>query len=92
LKFQKSPVLLAVNKSENLKNFEMESSKYLSLGLGEPIPISAIHGTNTGELLDQLVSKIPKITIPYRDNIVKVAIVGKPNAGKSSLLNFLNGK
>jgi len=92
LKFQKSPVLLAVNKCENLQKFELESSKYFSLGLGEPVPISAIHGTNTGELLDKLVSKIPKITIPYKDNIVKVAIVGKPNAGKSSILNFLTGK
>ena len=92
LKFQKKPVILAVNKCENLKNFEAESSKFWSLGIGEPIPISAIHGTNTDTLLDKTIEKLPKINFPFDENSIKIAIVGKPNVGKSSILNFLTNR
>ena len=92
LKFQQTPVLLAVNKCENLKNFELESAKFWSLGFGEPIPISAIHGTNTDVLLDKTVENLPKISFPFSDNSIKVAIIGKPNVGKSSILNFLTNR
>ena len=89
LKFQKIPVLLAVNKCENLKKFELESSKFWSLGCGEPIPISAIHGTNTDVLLDKTTEYLPQVSFPFSENSIKIAIVGKPNVGKSSILNFL---
>ncbi|ABW98167.1 engA (nucleomorph) [Hemiselmis andersenii] len=92
LKFQKTPVLLAVNKSENLKKFDSEGSKFWSLGFGEPIPISAIHGTNTDVLLDKTITHLPKISFPFSETSIKVAIIGKPNVGKSSILNFLTNK
>jgi GTP-binding protein len=92
LKFQKVPVFLVVNKCENLTNFQNNSLRFWSLGLGEPIPISAIHGTNSGELLDKVVNFLPKVNLPYIENTIKVAIIGRPNVGKSSILNFLIGK
>lgn len=92
LKFQKTPVLLAVNKCENLKKFETESSRFWALGFGEPIPISAIHGTNTDVLLDKTTKNMPKINFPFSENTIKVAIIGKPNVGKSSILNFLTNR
>lgn len=92
LKFQRTPVLLAVNKCENLNFFELNCSKFWSLGIGSPIPVSAIHGTNTDQLLDQTIKYLPKINFPLIGNTVKVAIIGKPNVGKSSILNFLTGR
>nr|UXY87850.1 GTP-binding protein EngA [Cryptomonas curvata] len=92
LKFQKTPVILAVNKCENFNNYDSDINKFWSLGFGEPIPISAIHGTNTGELLDKIIKYIPKISLSYIDDIPSVAIIGRPNVGKSSILNFLHGK
>jgi GTP-binding protein len=92
LKFQRAKVFLVVNKCENIINFELESSKFWSLGFGEPIPVSAIHGTNSGELLDQVVNHLPKVNLPYVENIIKIAIIGRPNVGKSSILNVLIGK
>mmetsp|Transcript_21306 Transcript_21306/g.48037 ORF Transcript_21306/g.48037 Transcript_21306/m.48037 type:complete len:518 (-) Transcript_21306:923-2476(-) len=92
LKFQKAPVFLVVNKCENLTNFQTDNLRFWSLGLGEPIPISAIHGTNSGELLDKVVNCLPKVNLPYIENTIKVAIIGRPNVGKSSILNFLLGK
>jgi GTPase len=92
LKFQKTPVILAVNKCENFNSYELNINKFWSLGFGEPIPISAIHGTNTGELLDKIIGYIPKISLSYTDDIPSVALIGRPNVGKSSILNFLHGK
>ena len=92
LKFQKTPVVLAVNKCENFNNNLFNIDKFWSLGFGEPIPISAIHGTNTGELLDKIITYIPKIYLPYTDDIPSISIIGRPNVGKSSILNFLHGK
>ncbi|MDP4276649.1 MAG: ribosome biogenesis GTPase Der [Bacteroidota bacterium] len=82
------PILLVVNKSDT---FEMEygAAEFYSLGLGDPIAISAMNGTNTGDFLDLLVSKFDKnkeIVEKY-DDLPKIAIIGRPNAGKSSLIN-----
>ena len=68
------------------------ASEFFELGLGEPYPVSAIHGTGTGDLLDALVASLPAQEESVEDDSVKIAIVGKPNAGKSSLLNKLVGK
>ena len=85
------PVLLVVNKCESLAERDA-APQFYELGLGDPYPISAVHGTDTGDLLDVLVKTFPPETPTVEDDSVKIAIVGKPNAGKSSLLNRLVGR
>jgi GTPase len=85
------PVLLVVNKCENEAR-RMAAVEFYELGLGEPYPISALHGTGTGDLLDALVATFAKEGQEAEDESVKIAIVGKPNVGKSSLLNRLLGE
>jgi GTP-binding protein len=87
------PVLLVVNKADSAARRDM-ALQFYELGMGEPYPISAIHGTGTGDMLDELVSLFPKAETEEEedDDSVKIAIVGKPNAGKSSLLNRLLGQ
>jgi len=71
----------------------MNALDFYSLGLGEPYPISAIHGTGTGDLLDAVIEHFPSANEDEEeDESIKVAIVGKPNAGKSSLLNKITGQ
>ena len=84
-------VFLVVNKCESVKERESVYQFY-ELGLGDPYAISAVHGTDTGDLLDDLVKSFPEQEEEIPDDSVKVAIVGKPNAGKSSLLNRLVGE
>ncbi|MGI5901021.1 MAG: ribosome biogenesis GTPase Der [Desulfitobacteriia bacterium] len=87
------PVLLTVNKIEDFSTFAGEAYEYLTLGLGEPISISALHGMNVGDLLDIIVSKLPEKSEEIVDpDIVKVAVIGRPNVGKSSLVNMLLGE
>jgi len=85
------PVYLVVNKSESAERRE-SAAEFYALGLGKPYPISAIHGTDTGDLLDDLVSTFPSGDEDEEGDSIKIAIVGKPNAGKSSLLNRLVGE
>lgn len=84
------PIFLVVNKCESRERRE-QSSEFYELGLGEPFAISAIHGTSTGDLLDALVASFPEQKEDEEDDSIKIALVGKPNAGKSSLLNKLVG-
>ena len=85
------PVFLVANKADNqaLRDSVFE---FYELGLGEPFAISANHGTGTGDLLDALVAAFPSQPEAEEDESVKIAIVGKPNSGKSSLLNKLVGE
>lgn len=77
------PIFLVVNKSDSSRQRDLVHEFY-ELGIGEPYPISAVHGTGTGDLLDDLVASFPKLEEEPEDDSVKIAIVGKPNAGKSS--------
>jgi len=85
------PIFLVVNKADSAKQRNLVNEFY-ELGIGDPYPISAVHGTGTGDLLDDLVASFPKVEEEPEDDSVKIAIVGKPNAGKSSLLNRLTGE
>lgn len=87
------PVLLVVNKVENFAVFPAEAYEFLSLGFGDPIPISAVHGLNIGDLLDAIVNRLPEDTAEdYDPDIVKIAVIGRPNVGKSSIVNMLIGE
>ena len=85
------PVFLVVNKSDSAA-LRRDAAEFYELGMGEPYPISAVHGTGTGDLLDDLVAAFPKQPEEEEDESVKIAMVGKPNVGKSSLLNRSPGR
>ena len=84
------PVVVAANKIDNLGR-EMTVSDYWTLGLGEPLAVSAIHGRGVGELLDRVVAVLPPGRSAATDRPPRIAIVGRPNTGKSTLLNRLCG-
>ena len=89
----KKPVVLVVNKVDNPSKVDPTLYEFYSLGLGDPIPISAVHGHGTGDLLDECLKYFPPEDgeVPEDDRI-SVAIIGKPNVGKSSLTNLIAGE
>ena len=90
LKRQKTPVFLTVNKMDT-PGRDDEAHEFWGLGLGTPWPVSATHGHGTGDLLDEIVAVLPKVEPEVAGDVIDVAIIGRPNAGKSSLLNRLAG-
>ncbi len=83
------PVIVAANKADNAKLWQ-DANEFYTLGAGPVLPVSAINGRGTGDLLDEIVASIPPSAPEPKDlNAVKIAIVGRPNVGKSSLLNKL---
>ncbi|MEC9491030.1 MAG: ribosome biogenesis GTPase Der [Halanaerobiales bacterium] len=86
-------VILVVNKVEDFSNQEEIGWEFYSLGFGDPLLISAEHGKNTGELLDEVIEKLPETEAEDSDDDkINIAVIGKPNVGKSSLINHLVGK
>lgn len=88
----KKPVILAVNKIDNFKVPD-HFYDYYTLGLGEPIMISSVNALNLGDLLDEVVKNFPEqLDNDYEEDVIKVAVIGKPNAGKSSIINCILGE
>ncbi len=86
------PVVLAANKVENFDR-QLDYYEFYKLGLGDPIPVSAMHGLNTNDLLDRVIAQFaPPKEYEEKDNAIKIAIIGRPNVGKSSLVNAFLGE
>lgn len=87
----KKPVILVVNKYDKKDN-AVEAFTYMTLGFGEPVLVSSTHGIGVGDLLDKIVEKMPKFAETKKSDDIKLAIIGKPNVGKSSLVNSFLGE
>ena len=89
----RKPVVLSVNKADSTGETDPGVYEFYSLGLGDPIPTSAVHGHGTGDLLDECLKYFPEETEETEaDDSIKVAVIGKPNVGKSSLINRILGE
>ena len=93
----KKPVVLAVNKADSTGATDLGVYEFYSLGLGDPIPTSAVHGHGTGDLLDECLKHFPdpedeEEEDDAEDDVIRVAVIGKPNVGKSSLINRVLGE
>ncbi|MBQ8687779.1 MAG: ribosome biogenesis GTPase Der [Ruminococcus sp.] len=87
------PIVLAVNKCDSIGEPPMELYEFYNLGLGDPFPISAAHGHGTGDMLDAVMDYLPsEDELAEEEDAIKVAIIGKPNVGKSSLVNRIAGE
>ncbi len=87
------PVVLCVNKCDTVGELPMEYYEFYNLGLGDPIAVSSVHGHGTGDLLDAVYEHIPDFAFEdEEEDVIDVAVIGKPNAGKSSLVNAVSGE
>ena len=87
------PVVLAVNKADSTGPVDPDIYEFYNLGLGDPIPVSALHGHGTGELLDACLAYFPEQDEEEpEDDVIQVAVIGRPNVGKSSLVNRILGQ
>lgn len=87
------PVILCVNKCDSVGAPDLEFYEFYNLGMGDPIAVSAVHGHGTGDLLDAVIAYFPpESEEEEEDDTIKVAVIGKPNVGKSSLINRISGQ
>ncbi|MEG0339509.1 MAG: ribosome biogenesis GTPase Der [Oscillospiraceae bacterium] len=87
------PIVLAVNKVDNVGKVPLELYDFYSLGLGEPFPVSSVHGHGTGDILDEICKNLPVEKADDEDDErISVAVIGRPNVGKSSLVNYILGE
>lgn len=87
------PVILCVNKCDSVGSPDPEFYEFYNLGMGDPIAVSAVHGHGTGDLLDAVIAYFPpESEEEEEDDTIKVAVIGKPNVGKSSLINRISGQ
>ncbi len=87
------PVVLAVNKVDGIGEPPPEIYEFYNLGIGDPIAVSSVHGHGTGDLLEAVFDQLPPDTEEdYDEDAIKVAVIGKPNVGKSSLINYIAGE
>ncbi len=87
------PIVLCVNKCDAIGEVPLEVYEFYNLGLGDPYPVSSVHGHGTGDMLDEVIKYFDEdATDDYSDDYIKVAVIGKPNVGKSSLINRISGE
>ena len=93
LRRSNKPVILVVNKVDSIQKYMMDVYEFYNLGIGEPIPVSAANRMGLGDMLDEVIKAFPEDSAEEQeDDIPKIAVVGKPNVGKSSLINKLLGE
>ena len=89
------PVVLCVNKCDQIGEPPADIYEFYNLGIGDPFPVSSVHGHGTGDLLDEVIKHFPEEYLrdgEDEDDYIKVAVIGKPNVGKSSLVNKIIGE
>ncbi|MBR4622271.1 MAG: ribosome biogenesis GTPase Der [Ruminococcus sp.] len=87
------PIILCVNKCDSVGEPPAEFYEFYNLGLGDPIAVSSVHGHGTGDLLDEILKNLPETeSEDYGEDVISVAVIGKPNVGKSSLINCVCGE
>ena len=93
LRKAKKPIILVCNKADKIGETPAELYEFYNLGLGDPYPVSALNRLGTGDVLDAIIEKLPNEEVSDMDDkFIKVAVIGKPNAGKSSLINKILGE
>ena len=93
LKKSRKPIIVAVNKVDTIGEVPAGFYEFYELGFEDVIPVSSVHGTGTGDILDKVIEYLPEEVInPEEDGSIRVAVIGKPNAGKSSIINRIVGE